>query len=64
MEILKDRRGNWRHATPFDTVIDCPECNGSGCITVRHPSGNPELDEDVDCDVCGGEGEVIAEEDA
>lgn len=35
----------------------CAICEGGGELTIRHPSGNPELESADRCHDCGGEGD-------
>lgn len=37
--------------------LDCPECDGSGSITIRHRSNDPQLDRDTECPTCRGTGD-------
>lgn len=49
-----------------DTLrITCPTCNGARTVNQPHPSGNQELEREIDCthpDCEGGEIEVDASE--
>lgn len=38
--------------TPTERI--CPDCQGAGSLTVRHPSGDPQLETDADCPKCTG----------
>lgn len=44
-----------REANP----LDCPECRGSGSITITHRSGDPQLERDADCPACHGTGDAV-----
>ena len=35
----------------------CADCDGAGERTIRHPSGNPELEDFERCHDCGGRGD-------
>lgn len=53
---------------PTRIVRECPACEGAGEHTVndtnRHGYGpDPQCDVDVECDACGGTGEVVLWED-
>lgn len=38
--------------------LDCPECRGSGSVTIRHRSGDPQLERDAACEECNGTGDA------
>jgi DnaJ-class molecular chaperone len=39
--------------------LDCQECRGSGSITIRHRSGDQQLERDADCPECNGTGDAV-----
>lgn len=62
MKALKNWNGIWVWLYHESQVGPCTDCNGAGELTIRHPSGDPQLERNVVCSDCGGEGDRVYEE--
>ena len=42
--------------------VDCPECRGNRTVTLRHVTGDPQLEVDITCGRCFGLGYIDVED--
>ena len=57
---LMDKLTGRFNAFGFPEIVECPDCGGCGTQRVEdfNPHTTMYIDYDVECDTCGGTGEV------